>query len=963
MDSTFIPNSPSDFKRKYKSAFNSPKSEYKINLVSPPSTPKSFNGRRGRTLSKFDSLINKTACEHLNNIQNLTSNLIHNLETQSYTKITFSKPSIKEMYDQFNDIINMYIDDASHNRYYRVIKTQNFPSVTPKDRLQAIYLSHALEGAINELIKEFPNYVNTLNDTSAFYTYNPRNLNVVKENKAAFKRELSIWTYIFSEAIQQISIHSKSMGILFDTIHQRFVGIIKFLFKQNPKEKLTFEDIFHDFKSTSCYDFSQFLDKFHKTLDPKLNETEIKPTDKFHGDTLLTDFTNQVDDTSELNNTFVEGEDKANNDLDPTTISYKLDEPSEITLQEKKEDSDKYAPTVEEFNEFCDQIDYLLNYFASSTPKNPRIIFLQQTARKMHLLVCEKDSLSKENKMLKETLSKLTTQNNQMIKDKFDLIMEKKESDDNLNAALELNDSLRERIISREQLIRDLKIKSDIISQPESIGIVPECVQRIWHQISTLCKSFLSGNFFDSIDLNSYLPLVIPKNYTPPSFSIEKRRFTHNQKLHYVSLFTDIKSQFDEQVLLSIESKFDSFFKMITTHYINNFKIYKEDQKKVSNNLMKKLENIRNNQTNDSKFIHLFFDSKGIIKIPKSMKDVSQISNTIKNIYTFVVTKVNPLSEQKNESNNKFFRFNKKIPNRNSNQASKVDSMTCFKNMNDINNVFNIIQKYYQQSPSKQLFIFLAQISAFSQKDIEIDLFKQFLLETIPYHCFLFYSQIYFKSKDFRKNGTQLRMKLIEKYFNCVGWNSIEKQKKDNFYLLFFSDQIKFTIFCLALYLFVIEKISQTITDIDSEEKIEEIIKEHLGFISENDMLEKMEFMKKISVTKNHTITSTEVAVVLFNYKTSFNELITSFKAEDSHLLQYLVNFGVKPPKRRNRKVILTHVNTVGDQSNIQQFGKTMTPQRREISVGKSLSQTQREIFVRKRYPSATPQMKSNLFE
>ena len=157
MDSTFIPNSPSDFKRKYKSAFNSPKSEYKINLVSPPSTPKSFNGRRGRTLSKFDSLINKTACEHLNNIQNLTSNLIHNLETQSYTKITFSKPSIKEMYDQFNDIINMYIDDASHNRYYRVIKTQNFPSVTPKDRLQAIYLSHALEGAINELIKEFPN--------------------------------------------------------------------------------------------------------------------------------------------------------------------------------------------------------------------------------------------------------------------------------------------------------------------------------------------------------------------------------------------------------------------------------------------------------------------------------------------------------------------------------------------------------------------------------------------------------------------------------------------------------------------------------------------------------------------------------------------------------------------------------------------------------------------------------------
>lgn len=766
--------------------------EFKIKLPQPPIKPRdNTTARKIRTFSK-------RMHQDSNPIQHLVSDLINNLEIQSnYNKISFENFAFKEKQSIIGEIANMRPNETYQNLFTRIFKSRDYPSVVPLEKQQAIYLSHALQDSLFELEKEFPNYLDHPNE--------------VQSNFQALQQELSIWLYISSETIKQVSIHSKALALMLDTIQKRFIEYFKLLFV-NPTEKVQ-------------------------------ENTEIKIEDIFKDVEFHDDGT--------------------------------------------------------EFGLFRQKLSHFFDFFQKKSPKNPEITLFNQKLDKIKFILDENKRLEKQIDLLKDDIEKLKDEKMNLLNENFELDMLREKSDQAVQEIMKVNQSAREQIIEQQHQICCLRDSSGIMTQPENMGFVPENVQRIWKQISNFCKSILNDEL-TKITFDNYFPSDINKSSISNSqtdFSLPKQRFNYNSHLHYQSLLTEIKTDFDDQILSKLENKIRIFLNEASDQYQKKFSLFKNEQTAIASKSIKKLNEIRSQQKDGSKWIQIILENKIFLKIPKKIASNTNFRNdpipTINDIYYTTYTKsLYDMSATKSTLN--FFKANGGDP---------------------------------------QLLIFLSQIANLSPGIIEIDIFRQFLMDAIPFHCFLFYSEIKFKNKDIGSFDNRTRMKILDDVFNCVGWENITRQQKIAYDSMFCSDTTKFCVFCLALYVFAIDEINNRIKKdngfshyqstncaeleyLNKFESIEEAIQNFLKPSNEK-LFEIIEFMKSLHENdkndnnnlsfslkskniqqNNKDFTTKELAIVLFKNKVKFDDVIVNFDIENSDLLHYLLDFEVKKKKK-----------------------------------------------------------------
>lgn len=740
----------------------------------PPTKPREFSSAR-----KFNYSLRKRRNmkqnQALNPIQQKVCDLINNLElSYKYNKVVFKSSSIKEKQSIYSEVSNIQPDETYEKLFCRIFKTRDSSSAVPMDKEQSIYLAHALQDTLAAINLEFPGYLD-----------NPQK---VYNNPVALQQELSIWLYIFSETIKQVSIHSKALAILLDTIQNRFVEFTKLIFFKPPeKEYITIDKIF---------------------------------------------------------------------------------------------ESHLFIETKSEFGLFEQKMECLYNYFLSISSNPDEIDFLRKKFQKVKFYIGEQERLSNQIMLLKGEIERLQNDNKDLMEKCFELSMQKAQSDQSLQEIVKVNESIREQIICREHQIAALKEESEIMKQPDDIGMVPIEVQNVWYQISSFCKSLLNDSL-NNLSLEQYFPPNLPsKKIALPEFSIPKPKFVPQARLHYQSFFTEIKTDFNGKIGTQIGNKFGEFLKCASEYYQKNFLTFKAEQTRIANKSIQKMNEIRSQQKDGSKWIQILLQHKEFLKLPKKIANSDDLANpvdTIKSIYYHTIE-------------NQIF-------------DSSITQITIdfFKNNN----------------PS--LLVFLQQVATQSSNNIEIDIFQQFLLEKYPLHYYQFFAQIQFQSKNFGSFDHRSRIKLLEDTFSCVGWANISKQAKASYDSMFCSDTTKFSIFCLALYEFVIDSINLKIfkdygyqeyqkhhqVDFNQSQNKFDSIDDALRnwfVLSDEKVYETIEFMKAICEDKsnptNEEITSKELSVVLFKNKVKFDDFILSFEVENSALIQYLVTFGIKPKKK-----------------------------------------------------------------
>ncbi|OHT16426.1 hypothetical protein TRFO_02682 [Tritrichomonas foetus] len=860
----------------------------------PPTTPKQWSARKRQNATNQSPMYHprpRLTYSDSNPFSTAISNLINNLETSNYNKITFEKKTIKEISSLFDNSQNSpkkdnsllfsecYVEDPFFEKFSRLFKSRDYPSLVPTDKQQAIYLSHALLDAINELNAIFPDYY--------------KNPNLMLFNHTALKQELSIWVYITSEAIRQVSMHSKALALLLETLFSRFITFSNMLFLKPPdKKEVTFEEILGQSQPNNIIKNNNSHSKSNSNINNNNNNFNASTT---------------IFDTPRIG---MKG--KSQNDL----FDYESDD-SDANFHIENSNEDDGSDVLEDMglDTFCDEINHLLEYFKQKSPKNIKIENLTNKLQKIKFFVSENERLNKQIQLLMEDIEKLKTEKREIINENFELTMQKEKAVKNLAEVMKVNEGIRETLVAREHTISLLMEKRDLTTQPESMGMVPESVLKIWYQISFFCKTLLnyeitdnkitsssenllninaidtssseniqnridhkfdsSDNLENIINLNDYFPRNIRGKFNPPAFSFHKPKFekASNKRYHYAALFTEMKNDFDEQVLDKIENKITQFLKAASYQYQSNFMRYKASQQKIASSSVQKLNEIRMQQKQDSNWIQILLSCREILKVPKKIPKNMNIDvkanlkidfnqnpvETMKKIYYHVAT-------------------------------NSIKSTVSYQ-----------LMRFFKPMGNQQLMYFLTHVATRSQKELDFDIFRKFLMNEIPYHSFIFYSLVQFRSKDFGVFDSRSRMKLIAELFDCVGWSKIPRQKKTAFDSLFCSDSTKFCMFCLSLYQFAIEKIKDEFHGINDQNEIEEIIKEKLEINDDQKLFEKIEYMKTIN--GNTKITPLELSIVLFNGKYMFeNEIILPFEAENDPLLQYIVNFGVKSKKVKTTK-------------------------------------------------------------
>jgi hypothetical protein len=452
------------------------------------------------------------------------------------------------------------------------------------------------------------------------------------------------------------------------------------------------------------------------------------------------------------------------------------------------------------------------------------------------------DDLNKEIEDLKNTNKSLVIAN-------FEVAQERKLAQDLVNDLMEVTDNLRRAIAEGEQRVYTLTHMNAPASMIQGLGIVPPDVLQIWEQMSHFCKGLLEGDLL-RVDLDSYFPKKIANNFLPPVFRMQFPTLS-NHRVHFTTFFVEMKKLFEEKGLfLRLEGQLREFLEAASKRYEANLREFQGEQTGIANDAVRKLDEYRMTSFDSSIIIKTFVIQRNYLHLPA--KRPSQ------DVHTSMASLYNYASHHPIERS-----------------------------------VAQTIMAHFHGPQNPDLIVFIAQIARLAKTEYEVSLLHHFLMGEYPLYVFLFYADIKTKCSELPLHESQAKLRLLSHTFGHCGWDTIPKNKRHIWESLYCQDPVKFCTFCLALYLFCIERIQVQISDI-AEADIELSAKSMLN-LSDPELFDVSEYMKAIADFGKPTLR--DLAILLFKRKMPFERLLSSFEQSQSLVLLGLENFGKKMPR------------------------------------------------------------------
>jgi hypothetical protein len=490
---------------------------------------------------------------------------------------------------------------------------------------------------------------------------------------------------------------------------------------------------------------------------------------------------------------------------------------------------------------------------ASISPNDRQL--LAESLRDMESRVNRNASAEEQLRYCKREFEALETSHKTLLLEHFDLEQQKLLSDRKVNDLMGVTSALRQVITSNER-VTALSHSTHVTTPTRGLGSVPIDVMRIWSQLSQFCHNLLNGELVH-IDLRHYFPADLSSPPEIPLFTMTRPTFS-DEDLHFTVFFTEIRRSFDEKTLFSsLEGQIRDFLLLAAERYVKQFALFRAEQSAIAAEAIRKLDEFRAASGDPTLFLRLLLLNPECLRVPKSPQP--DIHVTIEAIYRHAATQ----------------------------PVEKSAAQT--------------VLRYFESRGNLGLIPFIAQICKYTRNDYEVSLFRQFLLQTLPVSAFLFYADLRFRCSEIPAFGKDQRMALLPTCFGHCGYSTLPKVKRQ-LWESTYNEMVKFPTFCLALYVFCVEKIEVEIVG-KWQGGVEATMGHWLTLPSE-EMFQSVEFMKTIAESGKPE--ARDLAVFLFRRKLSFEHILAEFDLADSLVLLGFENFGKKPSKKEKKSSAAT---------------------------------------------------------
>lgn len=458
----------------------------------------------------------------------------------------------------------------------------------------------------------------------------------------------------------------------------------------------------------------------------------------------------------------------------------------------------------------------------------------------------------------KSEYQKLEDENSRFHVENFELKNEVKATKEDVKKLLKASDALEGEISQNQRRIYDLTLKHNIIPLDTTMGAVPDDILKIWDQSSQFLRDILDGTL-ESYDLNEIMPeamfspeidyyIQMPK---PDNYPREEDRI-----FHFTQLYKSIKFCAGEtdpnKIFNTLELKVRNLYKKFGSFYYNRINWARKTQLEHISKLNNYNKDLRENIPDTSIVIKVLLENTNMFRYPKNPPDILFM-------IAQVFQKVPKLMEQ----------------------TTKPRSAA------------EIVAKTFTGS---DLILFLMLVAKQSKTDIFIDAFKKFVLNEFPFYAFIFFAKMCLEldGSDMKK-----RTSYMISTFSNVGFNSIPAKLRKSFESTYVPSAVNFKIFMIALYLFSIQKLSDKLADQINKDDIENSAAVFFK-LNELQALDIFQYMTALSEKVDPT--AIEFAAVAFDRKVQFDHLISDFNPDNSEIIDYINNFGKRPPKEERKK-------------------------------------------------------------
>lgn len=462
--------------------------------------------------------------------------------------------------------------------------------------------------------------------------------------------------------------------------------------------------------------------------------------------------------------------------------------------------------------------------------------------------------------LLEKDMDKIRKENEKLSYEKFQLKEENNKAKDDVSKLIKVTDDLRQAVKDSEQKYYVLKFQNSAHAMNKSLGSVPDEVLIVWEQLSHFAKVILSGDLL-RLDFDNYLPPDNIKTYEEPYFYMKKppvhRTKEHN--VHYLTFFDEIKEFGSEsninQIFLDLEKAIRQFINEFSSQYTSHYRESQNSHTQIMQQLQQQVLELRSTKMDDSAWIRTILSNPSFIKLPKK-GDFIDVDTSINAVYQFCCKSMET--------------------------SSKIRSASM------------AILQEFRGSSNPDLISFLAQVSCLSKKQINVDLFKRFILKDLPFHAFIFISDV---KANLIKDPQKKRSSLLQSYFGQLGYMNLPTHQRSTYDSMFCTDDTKFLILCLGFYMYSIEKIELHVCRIPND-YIQTAAADMLS-LTHTELVEVCDFMSCVA-EKNEKPSSKEFAVLLFRKKMPFERLFYGFDFAQSEFYQYIATFGMSKKAKKS---------------------------------------------------------------
>jgi hypothetical protein len=252
--------------------------------------------------------------------------------------------------------------------------------------------------------------------------------------------------------------------------------------------------------------------------------------------------------------------------------------------------------------------------------------------------------------------------------------------------------------------------------------------------MSHFCKLILSG-YLSRGDLEALFPNEFGPASLPPLFSMPRPSYCEKQML-FVTFFKEVKKSSDPWLFFGLEGQIREFRTTAVKHFEKRFSIFQKVHSDISQETTRRLDVARSSSTDFSALLSNFAQQRLYLKIPAKNGPTRDVYSVIGDVYQYTAT-------------------------------------------HDVErSVTQTVVKHFGGPDGPGILPLIAQIAKFSRKDVEVDLFRQFMAKDFPLHYFLFYADVRVKCSEITPRDGYARTTYLSTRFGRCEWDRLPKAKR-----------------------------------------------------------------------------------------------------------------------------------------------------------------------------------------